>query len=724
MVQTDTATSDAAESVRHRDDMAICHQAMRAAYDELDQVDFNPPALLHFLSKVQGVQIAAWQLRATGLAELTGMIEELVGVALQDDEPPDADWLATLRRYIDETERLLSKDYGIVLAPSAANMSPRVETTAVNDQRTQTSELLVYLMDKAKDQADALRQRLQADELRVKLFDSLEALREAVVQRPPSVLIAAIDEGPDEASVLESIGVLKQSGRWRFPVFFMATAADPAQRLRALRAGGDAFFVKPLNMPALVARIRSLESAESATIKVLIVDDSRVDAGYHAALLRREKIQVREVHKPLDAVTEMFDFRPDLVLLDLHMPEVNGLELARVIRQEATFLSTPIVFLSAETDPAQQQRAIMDGAFDFLTKPVVPEYLLRIVRARVAQMRQVDHNIRYLGRLDPATGLFTRSFFERALEAASQRQRQSNNDAKASPALIMLLLDQAAAVEALAPEQRDTLITRVANQVKHPLHHDDIACYLGTGSFVVLASPLPERNLAEFARVLLATVAVTRLRVGSTNLALTASVGIVRVADQATATLLAEARGLAKLAQRDGGNAVQLDTGLGGQDATKAAEDEMHSVLHDAVRHNGFDLVYQPIASLAGDGRRRYEAMLHLQSQPEGQPLTDELAHIARRSGLIKALDRMLLVSARKALAATASQDGTQLYVTISGESLAEEDFLHWLEQGFKADREYASRFCVTIAENDVASSTHAASALRQLTETYPAKKF
>jgi CheY-like chemotaxis protein len=63
------------------------------------------------------------------------------------------------------------------------------------------------------------------------------------------------------------------------------------------------------------------------------------------------------------------EYRPDLILLDLHLPDLPGSEVLRLLRQDARTRDIPVVVLSAEAHAGQMQRLIAEGARDYLTKP-------------------------------------------------------------------------------------------------------------------------------------------------------------------------------------------------------------------------------------------------------------------------------------------------------------------------------------------------------------------
>src|SRR3546814_5969547 len=84
-------------------------------------------------------------------------------------------------------------------------------------------------------------------------------------------------------------------------------------------------------------------------------------------------MQARVVGVSSEVMATMEQFRPDLVLTDLHMPGLSGAEITALIRAHAAFAHTPIVFLTGDPDPETQFEVLQVGADDFLTKPVRSE---------------------------------------------------------------------------------------------------------------------------------------------------------------------------------------------------------------------------------------------------------------------------------------------------------------------------------------------------------------
>jgi PleD family two-component response regulator len=122
--------------------------------------------------------------------------------------------------------------------------------------------------------------------------------------------------------------------------------------------------------------------------RVLLVDDDPLLLQTQAAVLRAAGMEVHTLTQPRETLAVLDAFRPDVLVLDVYMPEVSGPELAAIVREREDYLHLPILFLSAETDPSQQLLALNLGGDDFLVKPVQADHLVQAVTVRARRARQ------------------------------------------------------------------------------------------------------------------------------------------------------------------------------------------------------------------------------------------------------------------------------------------------------------------------------------------------
>ncbi|HUU80218.1 MAG TPA: response regulator [Acidobacteriota bacterium] len=113
--------------------------------------------------------------------------------------------------------------------------------------------------------------------------------------------------------------------------------------------------------------------------RILVVDDDEMVRIALNELLRPEGFEVHSVSSGTEALKRIDENSYDLLILDIIMPEMDGFELCKRIREKEGLRETPIVFLTAKSREEDRGRGLEVGANLFLTKPISPEKLLRII---------------------------------------------------------------------------------------------------------------------------------------------------------------------------------------------------------------------------------------------------------------------------------------------------------------------------------------------------------
>ncbi|HSU12736.1 response regulator [Longimicrobium sp.] len=208
---------------------------------------------------------------------------------------------------------------------------------------------------------------------------------DAVAGQPDAVLLDV--SAPDATSDWRA---LAEVGR-RFPgapiVVATARGALP-DRLRAVQLGARSFLQKPLAADALREAVAAILPAPGAKrARVLCVDDDEQMLAALRAVLGPQHLDVHTCNDPLHFWTRLGEVDPDLLVLDIEMPHVNGIELCRVVRADPRRRSLPIVFLTSRTEPETVYRVFAAGADDFVGKPFVGPELIARIRNRLERVR-------------------------------------------------------------------------------------------------------------------------------------------------------------------------------------------------------------------------------------------------------------------------------------------------------------------------------------------------
>lgn len=113
---------------------------------------------------------------------------------------------------------------------------------------------------------------------------------------------------------------------------------------------------------------------------ILVVDDDTSNLKMASRILCEEKMRVSCLKSGEDAIKFLSGNRPDLILMDVHMPGMDGFDTIAVIKEDKTTADIPVIFLTADDDSNTETKGLEAGAMDFIRKPFVPEVLLLRVR--------------------------------------------------------------------------------------------------------------------------------------------------------------------------------------------------------------------------------------------------------------------------------------------------------------------------------------------------------
>ena len=245
--------------------------------------------------------------------------------------------------------------------------------------------IIVEDNDDQRELLDLHLSQLGFDVLHLRVAGDLEAVLEAST---PHLVITDIIFAGDQDEGLRTIQELRESGAINCPVIFTTVRRDFEARLGAVRAGCDAYLVKPIDLTELSDLVLQItDDSRFEPFRILVIDDDPETASYHALLLQDQGFITEIVNNPMEVMDPILKFRPDVILMDVHMPQCSGLGLASAIRQHVAFVQLPIIFVTTETTLDHQTLALKAGGDEFVSKPINPEVLIPSVLSRAQRWR-------------------------------------------------------------------------------------------------------------------------------------------------------------------------------------------------------------------------------------------------------------------------------------------------------------------------------------------------
>lgn len=271
-----------------------------------------------------------------------------------------------------------------------ANVSSNNDQNSVANGKTP----LILIVDDDKNYCDMVAVQLEHLGYRTRSIYNIEQLRDSIGNYKPNAIFMDIIFNDDRDAGTEIIARIREQEDIVCPVIYMSARDDIQARLNAVRSGGVAFLCKTFNLGDLKNILDLIVPIQKdVTYKVLIVDDDAISSEYCRTILEHAGIQVAILNDSSRIFEQIINFDPDLILLDMYMPNIIGVEMASVIRQHQNFAAIPIVIMSAETDINKQFKMRSAGADDFILKPFKPHHLVDIILNRIQRSRQTKHLI-------------------------------------------------------------------------------------------------------------------------------------------------------------------------------------------------------------------------------------------------------------------------------------------------------------------------------------------
>ena len=337
----------------------------------------------------------------------------------------------------------------------------------------------VWFVGSMAGQWRALITQLEYFNIRVEVYTRQGVPAQA--EEPSIVLFDTQDMPPEEACEhMETLRARFSASKLialRFQTDFNSLKA-------ALRAGCDFCFADAPQAVILTKIIELCSNEEEAPYRVLVVEDSLTASKSIQRTLSQSGIESFAVTNPTEVLTGLRRFQPDLILMDMYMPDCTGVEATRVIRQHAEFLSIPVIYLSGDGDMALQVDAMRLGGDHFLTKPFYPVFLNAVVKSKIERYRALRRSMLH----DGLTGLLNHRTVKERLATAVNAIGASNG----LLAVAMLDIDHFKMVnDRYGHPMGDQVIRRLAWILKQRLRKADIVGRYGGEEFLVI---LPGSN--------------------------------------------------------------------------------------------------------------------------------------------------------------------------------------------------------------------------------------
>lgn len=567
-------------------------------------------------------------------------------------------------------------------AALAASAAPGVAQGAAAAEGLLRLPRLVALFGIEEGTAPGLASALAERGYEARRLDTPEALLEFLARAVPGALML-------DARRLRVLGRLRAlleqqrvAPEEQPALLVISPDGDLGHRLLAMRAGAAAFFSAPLDSLRVLAKLDELLAHTAAPAwRVLLANADRSHAIDAARSLAERGMTARIVGNGQAALAALAEFRPDAIVIDHDLPDVRGIELTQMIRQQPEHAAVPIVLAAAPGDVNLRFDAIAAGGDEFLVKPVKSRHLIAALTSRLRRAHWLREVIGNPDGRDNRTGLYSRALLiDRLGNALGER----------SAALLTVAIDRAADLrERIGLAGLAALDAHVGSVLRSQLDELDLPAQYQDFHYFVLLHRRSRSDITAVAERLRFALANQPWQYSGQAHTLTASIGMALLGGEHTSVdaVVTNAEAARVAAAHLGGNRVlSFET----KEAALLPPDPLlaiRAVLSRPLTPEQTQFEFQPVVPLAGKLSGQFELGFKVRStQHPGMAVAyADLAPVAAECGQLIQLDRWLLEHALKVREEQLKR-GRQLrlFVPQSVDSLLDPDLAYWLTQELK----------------------------------------
>lgn len=264
--------------------------------------------------------------------------------------------------------------------------------------------------------------------------------------------------------------------------------------------------------------------------KILLIDDDKDNLRFLARILEHESYKVMQASSGLEGIQMLKDFQPDLVILDINMPQLNGFQTLKLLRQKDE--NVAVIFLTGNKNTEDIIRGLEAGALDYVCKPFNPLELVARVSSQLKfkrtqqELREANKKLQNLVDIDDLTGLYNmRSVYDRLNNEIERARRY-----KHGLAVIMMDMDHFKNVN----DGHDHLfgsfvLSKVGGIIKNNIRSVDFAARYGGDEFLICLTQTQTEGALRFADRLRKVIAEKEFIQDKDRMFMTASFGVALI---------------------------------------------------------------------------------------------------------------------------------------------------------------------------------------------------
>jgi len=460
---------------------------------------------------------------------------------------------------------------------------------------------------------------------------------------------------------------------------------------------------------------------------VLLVDDHMPTRLVGRKYLEREGFQVKELSSGIGIIEKFKEIKPDLVLLDVMMPDVDGFTVCQQLRAIKEYGNIPILMMTGLDDHESIGRAYEVGATDFITKPInwmILNHRLRYMLRANSAMSELSHSeekMRYMAYHDNLTGLPNRQYFKENATNEIRRCKKEN----AMMGILFLDLDHFKRInDTLGHNIGDKFLHALAQRICHCIRNsdfiarndfsetievDNLVARFGGDEFTLLLPNIKNQDDTTHIAERIIKNLEDPINIDGREIYISTSIGISIYPEHGhTVDLLLKNADIAMYyAKKSGRNDFQYYASSMNDRALDRLT--LENDLRKGLKNNELLPYYQPKIDLSTNKISGVEVLVRWNHPERGLLYPDEFVSIAEETGLIILIDEMILETACRNMKYWQDKynNPMKIAVNISGPQFCQSDFSERISNILNTTKFPAENLELEITENVIMSNTN-----------------
>jgi DNA-binding response OmpR family regulator len=261
--------------------------------------------------------------------------------------------------------------------------TPKIEISHLNIEKSP----LLLIIDDESEFTEQLAAFAAAYSIRSAIVSTLSQAKLFLTQEFPDIVLIKISfQGSFPLHSLELIDFLVQE-KPSLPVLVIADRGLWGDRLAASSRGVYGFLEQPVSPEQVINSVKKALKRSHAGAKIMVVDDDLLLLKALPDILSPWEFKLTTLENPQKFWEVLKDLEPDLLILDIEMPNINGIQICRALRSDPHWNHLPVIFLSVRADSETQNLVFLSGADDYLSKPILGAELANRIVNRLERVK-------------------------------------------------------------------------------------------------------------------------------------------------------------------------------------------------------------------------------------------------------------------------------------------------------------------------------------------------